>query len=117
MKSWKEQGKDLYIYSSGSVAAQKLLFGHTRHGDLCGMFNGHFDTQIGGKREASSYERLARDVGLPPNKILFLTDVFEEAEAAATAGINVGILVRPGNKPLPDSNPHVTFKSFQQIEL
>ena len=34
LKAWKAKGLDLYVYSSGSVHAQKLLFAHTEYGDL-----------------------------------------------------------------------------------
>ena len=31
---WRKQGRRIAIYSSGSVAAQKLVFEHTPFGDL-----------------------------------------------------------------------------------
>ena len=34
LRAWHAAGIDLYVYSSGSVYAQKLLFGHTEYGDL-----------------------------------------------------------------------------------
>lgn len=37
----------VYIYSSGSREAQRLLFGHSEYGDLRKYFCGFFDTTIG----------------------------------------------------------------------
>ena len=54
LSRWKSEGHDLYVYSSGSVSAQKLLFGHSDPGDLRPLFSGWFDTAVGGKREAAS---------------------------------------------------------------
>src|SRR5580658_6379047 len=71
-------GVALYIYSSGSVPAQKLLFGNSVAGDLLPLFSGFFDTTIGGKREASSYERILAEIDVPPNETLFFSD--NEAE-------------------------------------
>src|SRR5690242_12976556 len=34
LREWHAAGKKLYVYSSGSVQAQKLIFGHTPYGDL-----------------------------------------------------------------------------------
>ncbi|MDD1622420.1 MAG: acireductone synthase [Methylococcaceae bacterium] len=94
LKSWKEQGYVLFVYSSGSVYAQKLLFGHTEHGDLTPLFSGYFDTHIGGKREAESYRRIAEQIQYRPEEILFLSDIREELDAARQAGLNTYWLVR-----------------------
>ncbi len=65
IRKWREQGLDVRIYSSGSIAAQKLFFGHVaEHGNVLDLFTGHYDTTIGNKREAESYVRLAKDWGL-----------------------------------------------------
>ena len=99
LKRWHRAGIPLYIYSSGSVAAQKLLFGHSDFGDLTPLFSGHFDTAIGGKKEAGSYRAIAAKLGLPGPDILFLSDVAEELEAAEEAGFAVMLLVREGDLP------------------
>ena len=99
LKRWHRAGIALYIYSSGSVAAQKLLFGHSDFGDLTPLFSGHFDTAIGGKKEAASYRAIAARLGLPAGDILFLSDVAEELEAAAEAGFAVMLLMREGDLP------------------
>lgn len=103
LRRWHEAGIALYVYSSGSVAAQKLLFGHTVHGDLAGLFSGHFDTAVGGKREAASYRAIAEAIGLPAGEILFLSDVVEELAAAQQAGLSVILVVRDGavESPFP----------------
>ena len=81
MKKWVASGLEVRIYSSGSVGAQKLLFGHTEAGDLL-LIAGHFDTRIGGKRDADSYRRIAREVGYSPESFLFVSDVPAELDAA-----------------------------------
>ncbi len=96
LRRWHEQGVALYVYSSGSVAAQRLIFGHTKHGDLTPLFSGHFDTGIGGKKDAASYRTIAQAIGLPPEEILFLSDVVEELAAAHEAGFQVLLLARDG---------------------
>jgi len=89
LQRWKQQGLDLYVYSSGSVQAQKLLFGYSDAGDLTDLFSGYFDTRIGSKRDMMSYSRIATECALAPEKILFLSDTFEELAAAHRAGMQV----------------------------
>jgi len=95
LRRWRAAGVRLYVYSSGSVSAQKLLFGHTPDGDLTGLFSGFFDTRVGAKREAASYAAIAQALQLPASEILFLSDVAAELDAAAEAGLRVCQLVRP----------------------
>ena len=71
-RAWKARGLDLYIYSSGSVAAQKLFFANSEAGDLTPMFSGYFDTEVGGKREPASHRHIAERIGRDPESILFL---------------------------------------------
>lgn len=101
LRAWARAGIGLHVYSSGSVAAQKLLFGHSVAGDLTPLFGGFFDTAVGGKREAASYAAIAQQLQLPPGEILFLSDVAEELDAAATSGFSTCQLVRPqdGTRP------------------
>lgn len=98
LRKWHKEGIKLYVYSSGSIAAQKLLFGYTEYGDLTPLFSGYFDTTIGGKRESDSYFKIASNIGLKPNEILFLSDIPEELVAAREAGFKVLLLVR-GERP------------------
>lgn len=119
IKRWKEQGVKVYIYSSGSVEAQKLLFGYSVEGDVLDVFDGHFDTTIGAKVECKSYERITERIGCPPEEITFLTDVAREAKAAEEAGLNVVVVVRAGNLELTDDErAHYSLvTSFSQLEL
>jgi enolase-phosphatase E1 len=101
LRAWARAGIGLHVYSSGSVAAQKLIFGHSAAGDLASLFTGFFDTTTGGKREAASYAAIARSLHLPPESILFLSDVAEELDAAATAGFQTCQLVREADGTQP----------------
>lgn len=94
---WSDKGLRLYVYSSGSVKAQQLLFAHTEFGDLTPMFHGYFDTTIGGKREAASYARIVQSLELAPDEILFLSDIREELDAARAAGLQTVWLKREGD--------------------
>jgi enolase-phosphatase E1 len=101
LRAWHAAGLPLYVYSSGSVGAQKLFFGHSEAGDLLPLFSGHFDTEIGGKREAASYTRIAEALALPPSEILFLSDVVEELDAAREAGMQTVLIDRSQDYPQP----------------
>jgi enolase-phosphatase E1 len=94
LRAWAAAGVVLAVYSSGSVEAQRDLFGHSDAGDLVPLFAGFFDTRAGAKREAPSYAAIAATLGLPPRDILFLSDVAEELDAAAAAGLAACQLVR-----------------------
>ncbi|MGR9051556.1 MAG: acireductone synthase [Gammaproteobacteria bacterium] len=98
LEAWKRTGLALYVYSSGSVHAQKLLFGHTDFGDLTALFEGYFDTAIGGKKEQESYRRIAERVGRAAADILFLSDILEELDAAKAAGMKTCHLIREGSR-------------------
>ena len=98
LRTWAEAGYRLYVYSSGSVEAQKLIFGHSDQGDLAPLFSGWFDTTSGPKREAASYARIAEVIGEPPGAILFLSDVQAELDAAAGAGMRTVLLDRMGGQ-------------------
>lgn len=115
IQAWNAAGKDVRIYSSGSVQAQKLFFGHTIHGDLLPLLRGHYDTTTGGKREATSYLKIAAEYAMPPQDILFLSDVPAELEAASSAGMRTALVVRPGNAPAVSASP--TIHSFSEITV
>ncbi|GAB2277961.1 hypothetical protein Dimus_012659 [Dionaea muscipula] len=105
LERWHNSGIKVYIYSSGSRLAQRLIFGNTNFGDLRKYLSGFFDTTIGNKRESRSYVEINESVGVDnPSEILFVTDVYEEATAAKAAGLEVIISVRPGNGPLPENH-------------
>ncbi|MCL4125367.1 UNVERIFIED_CONTAM: hypothetical protein GTU68_018012 [Idotea baltica] len=115
--SWKAQGLDVRIYSSGSIAAQKLFFGHTIAGDLLDQFSGHYDTTTGPKREASSYETIAADFDCDACQILFISDVVEELAAAKAAGLQTALSVRPGNQPAPAEHGFLSITGFDQLNI
>lgn len=114
LRRWHAQGLALYVYSSGSVPAQKLIFGHTDYGDLTPLFSGYYDTRIGHKREAEAYRSIVADTGIPAGEMLFLSDVEEELDAAAGAGMQTCQLVRPGEGQ-PGSR-HVIAADFSAIQ-
>lgn len=96
-EKWKKElSLDLGVFSSGSIAAQKLLFGHTIYGDLNRYFSNYFDTTTGHKRETETYLKIAESLQLAPNQILFLSDIKEELEAAKVAGFKTIQLLRNG---------------------
>lgn len=114
LERWHERGIRLYVYSSGSVHAQKLLFGHTRWGDLNPLFDGHFDTRIGAKVDSDSYRRIASEIGLDPGEVLFLSDSEKELDAARAAGMQTCWLVREG---APATAAHRQVPDFAAIEI
>ncbi len=116
LQKWKRHQVALYVYSSGSVAAQKLLFGHSDAGDLTPLFSGYFDTEIGAKRDVASYRRIATAIGLPTDQILFLSDIAEELDAAGSAGLRTTLLARaPASCPAASKHPCVA--NFSAITL
>jgi enolase-phosphatase E1 len=116
LKAWNVAGFDVRIYSSGSVTAQKLFFGHTIFGDLLPQFRGHYDTQIGGKKEAESYRQIAKRMELQPREILFVSDIVAELDAAKAAGMQTVLGMRPGNAAAPENHGHPAVRSFAEIE-
>ena len=114
LRRWARAGLRLYVYSSGSVAAQKLLFGHTPHGDLTPLFQAYFDTGAGPKRETASYRGIARGIGLPGAEILFLSDVEAELDAAAGADMQTCQLVRAQDGTQATTR-HQTAADFAEV--
>ncbi len=113
LRDWQRSGMRLYVYSSGSVHAQKLLFAHTEYGDLTPLFSGYFDTRVGHKAESASYRYIAGQVGAAPETILFLSDVVAELDAAREAGMQTCQLVRAGGLDPAPAHPQV--RDFAQI--
>lgn len=107
-----EEGVNVYVYSSGSVEAQKLLFGNTEEGDLLELFTYFFDTTIGNKKDSGSYKKIVEKIGVSPEEILFLTDTPEEATAASKAGLRSALVARDGNEELTEEH----FQNFLVIE-
>jgi enolase-phosphatase E1 len=114
LRRWRTAGVRLFVYSSGSVAAQRLLFRHAGDGDLEGLFSGFFDTGVGPKREPASYAAIARAIGLPGGDMLFLSDVAAELDAAASAGFRTCQLVRPEDGTVGDPG-HAQARDFAGV--
>lgn len=114
LRQWHDGGLLLYVYSSGSIAAQHLIFGHSSQGDLRPLFTGFFDTTSGGKRDAQSYAGIARAIDLPAQDVVFLSDVSEELDAARAAGMQTVQVARPLDRTLP-SGAHPSVASFDEL--
>lgn len=114
LDGYKQQGLRVYSFSSGSVDAQKLLFGNSDAGDLTDKFNGHFDTRTGNKRFKQAYCNILNTISLSPKQILFVSDVLEELKAASEAGLNVVQMVRQDSQRTGDFKQ---ISSFAEIEL
>jgi enolase-phosphatase E1 len=117
LRRWHAAGLRLYVYSSGSVEAQRVLFAHSEQGDLSPLFSGNFDTTIGPKRECASYETIARAIDLPPEHVVFLSDVDAELDAARAAGMQTVRLLRPADTPPGATTTHLNAASFDELEL
>ncbi len=117
VKAWNAAGYDVRIYSSGSIHAQKLFFGHTIYGNLLPLFRGHYDTTTGPKRVSASYRAVAADMGLPTEQILFVSDVTAELDAAREAGMVTVLCRRPGNPSPPANHGHPEVTTFDEISL
>jgi enolase-phosphatase E1 len=117
LKEWSAAGIKLFIYSSGSVAAQKLFFGHTEYGDLRGFLHGYFDTTTGPKREPSSYAAIANACGIPAGRLLFVSDVVAELSAAASVGYQAALSLRPGNPPQESAERWLQVSDFSQLRV
>lgn len=96
LRRWHRAGITLAVFSSGSVAAQKLIFGHSDQGDLSPLFSGWFDTTTGPKREAASYIKIAAALGVTAGDVLFLSDIVQETDAAKAAGLRALLIDRDG---------------------
>lgn len=113
LKEWKEKGYGLYVYSSGSVKAQKLFFGHTEYGDITPLFDGFFDTSVGSKKSPDSYIRIAETLGIPPQEMVFLSDSEEELDCASSVGMQAVRVCREG----PCNSRHRVISSFYELDL
>ncbi|HHP7231858.1 MAG TPA: acireductone synthase [Xenococcaceae cyanobacterium] len=115
LQQWFERGIKLYVFSSGSEKAQKLLFGYSEYGDLTYLFQDYFDTRIGNKKQSQAYQNIAAAININPQNILFLSDVIAELDAAKAVGYHTVLLAR---KELPQSKvSHSIASNFEQINL
>lgn len=113
LQHWHDRGLRLYVYSSGSVKAQKLIFGFTTAGDFTPFFSGYFDTRIGGKKEPEAYRNILGELGVEAGTVLFLSDVEAELEAAEAAGMKTAWLIRDGE--LPETERFVA-RNFAEVD-
>lgn len=112
---WRASGLTISIFSSGSALAQQLLFAHTEAGDLTPFISHYFDTSVGKKAEPESYRRIAETIGLPPNELLFISDVVSELSAAREAEMKTVLSIRPGNQPQQHADQYHTIESFDEL--
>ncbi|HEV7499735.1 MAG TPA: acireductone synthase [Vicinamibacteria bacterium] len=113
LKRWRGQGRSIAIFSSGSVLAQRLLFGHTSEGDLTPWLDAYFDTTTGPKRDPASYRRIAEALGADPRAVIFVSDVVEELDAARASGLSTALCVRaPGPAP---AGGHPILRTFDEL--
>ena len=114
LRRWTAAGRKIAIFSSGSVLAQKQLFGHSDQGDLTSMLSGYFDTTTGAKADAASYRRIAHALGETPDAGLFVSDVVAELDAARDAGFATALSVRTSSGPA--ANGHRAVRSFDELD-
>ncbi len=114
---WRNAGKQIAIFSSGSVQAQRNLFANTTAGDLSAFLSAYFDTTTGPKHEAISYRQIATALGCSPPDILFVSDVVAELDAARATGMRTALCVREPQSPIPEPNPtaHPRIHSFAEL--
>ncbi len=117
LRRWHAAGVRLYVYSSGSIAAQRTLFAHSVAGDLSSLFSGNFDTTIGPKREVASYRAITAAIDLPAPDIVFLSDVDAELDAAQTAGMQTVRLLRAADTSPGATTTHPSATSFAEIDV
>lgn len=109
---WRRQGRQIAIYSSGSVAAQKMLFGSVRSGDLTREIDAFFDTGLGAKAEPESYAKIAIAMAKSPAEFLFLSDAAKEVAAARSAGMFAALCDR---EHPPTENSTDTIAAFDEV--
>jgi enolase-phosphatase E1 len=113
LERWRQRGLRVAIFSSGSVLAQQLIFGHSTAGDLTPLLDSYFDTTVGAKRDAQSYVKIAAGLELEPAQVLFLSDTEAELDAAHAAGMRTGLCARGGAPP--DGASHARVASFDAV--
>ena len=115
LSRWHAQGAPVGVFSSGSVLAQQLLFRHSSAGDLTPFLQWYFDTTTGKKADSDSYRRIAAAMNMPPQVIVFISDLVAELDAARDAGLQTRLSIRPGNAPLPPAQGHAVIRTFDEF--
>lgn len=113
LRQWHDRGLRQYVYSSGSVQAQKLLFGFSSDGDLTPFFSGYFDTRVGAKRDSAAYQAILDELGVEPWTVLFLSDVEQELIAAEAVGLKTIWLVRDG---IDAESDRIQARDFYEVD-
>ena len=103
----------LYVYSSGSVRAQQLLFKYSDYGDIRALFNDFFDTKVGAKQEQAAYNTIIEQLPFDASEVLFLSDVAAELDAAKAAGLKTLHLIRDGQA----QSEHPYVHDFTNVKL
>lgn len=117
IRNWVSSGIEVRIYSSGSVQAQKLFFGHCLAGNLLPLLSAHYDTTTGPKQQTDSYRAIAADTGLRPGQVVFVSDVAEELDAAKEAGMLTALSIRPGNRPVANQHEYYAISRFDELDF
>ncbi|XP_074600201.1 enolase-phosphatase E1-like [Brevipalpus obovatus] len=107
----------LFLYSTGMIIVQQLLFACSTHGNLLPLIDDCFDVLIGSKRDPRSFYKISGLIEEQPHDILFLTDSGREARAAMQAGCRALLVSRPGNRLSGrySSKEFRTISSFTEI--
>lgn len=114
---WRSDGKTIAIFSSGSELAQRLIFKYSNAGDLSPFIAAYFDTTTGKKQESASYSVIARELGVKPGELLFISDVVAELDAARDAGLRTALSMRPGNAVVRAPIAHDAIGSLTDLEV
>jgi enolase-phosphatase E1 len=115
LERWRKGGVKTAIYSSGSMLAQRLLFGTTAFGDLTPLLSGFFDTSSGVKTSSESYRRIAAALECTAEEMLFVSDITAELDAARGAGCDALLCIRPANVPVHIQPLEPVVHSFDEI--
>ena len=116
LRHWQQQGFVLAVYSSGSIAAQQLIYQHSNHGDLRSLFSHWFDTHTGSKHDPHSYSHIAKIMGCAPQAILFVSDSLPELLAAAHSGLQV-VCCQRQTAAAAMKETYPIIQDFNQIRL
>jgi enolase-phosphatase E1 len=111
---WRQQKREICIYSSGSVLAQQLLFRTVASGDLTPHIAAFFDTRVGSKTQTESYRKIAESLARNPCDILFISDTMKEVKAAHEAGMQA-IICNRGLKASQSPEANIVIHSFDEI--
>ncbi|ARN83167.1 acireductone synthase [Methylocystis bryophila] len=113
IRAWAAAGLRLFVYSSQSEEAQRMLLAHTPYGDLTPLFEGFLDTTFGQKIEPGSYRDLVERLALPAGAILLLSGNEEELDAARSEGLATARLMRDG----AEKSGHPASPDFTSLQF